>query len=83
MSALYSWSRFTGRTLAAASTCEADFRANEKGTKSARAGRVGEIVAQRAKEAGVTKVVFDRGPYKYHGRVKALADGARKSGLQF
>jgi large subunit ribosomal protein L18 len=72
-----------GRTLAAASTCEADLRPKEKGTKSQRATLVGELIAQRAKDAGVSKVVFDRGPYKYHGRVKALADGARKSGLQF
>lgn len=72
-----------GRTLAAASSCETDIRSQEKGTKTVQAERVGALVAQRAKDAGVTKVVFDRGPYKYHGRVKALADGARNSGLQF
>ena len=53
------------------------------GTKSERAAEVGKLVAQRAREAGVEKVVFDRGGYLYHGRVKALADGAREGGLEF
>jgi large subunit ribosomal protein L18 len=74
----------TGRTVVAASTRE---KAVADGLKSkastAAAQRVGEIVAQRAKEKGVTSVVFDRGGYKYHGRIKALADAARSAGLEF
>ena len=69
-----------GRTLAAASTLVLD---TSSGTKSERAAEVGKLVAQRAREAGVEKVVFDRGGYLYHGRVKALADGAREGGLEF
>jgi large subunit ribosomal protein L18 len=71
-----------GRTLAAASDLEADLREGA-GTKSERAKRVGQQVAERAKEKGITTVVFDRGGFLYHGRVKALADGAREGGLQF
>jgi large subunit ribosomal protein L18 len=71
-----------GRTLAAASTMEADVRALE-GDKKARAAKVGELVAARAREAGVTAVVFDRGGYGYHGRIAALADAAREGGLEF
>ena len=71
-----------GRTLAAASTMEADVRALD-GDKKARAARVGELVAARAREAGVTAVVFDRGGYGYHGRIAALADAAREGGLEF
>jgi large subunit ribosomal protein L18 len=71
-----------GRTLASASTMEADLRAAE-GDKSAKAKRVGEVVAERAREAGVSVVVFDRAGNKYHGRVAALADGARGGGLEF
>jgi large subunit ribosomal protein L18 len=71
-----------GRTLAAASTMEADLRTLE-GDKSAKAKRVGELVAERAKAAGVEGVVFDRAGNKYHGRVAALADGAREGGLAF
>ena len=71
----------TGRTLAAASTTEADLRSGA-GT-AATAGKVGEQLAERAKAAGVTSVVFDRGGFLYHGRVAALADGARKGGLEF
>jgi large subunit ribosomal protein L18 len=71
----------SGRTLAAASTTEADLRA-KSGTTGA-AGAVGEKLAERAKAAGVTAVVFDRGGFIYHGRVAALADGARKGGLEF
>ncbi|RJK93461.1 50S ribosomal protein L18 [Vallicoccus soli] len=70
-----------GRTLASASTMEADLRAHE-GDKTAKARRVGELVAERAKAAGVAAVVFDRGGNKYHGRVAAVADGAREGGLE-
>ena len=54
-----------------------------EGTKTARSAEVGRLVAERAKEAGITQVVFDRAGYKYHGRVKAVADGAREGGLEF
>jgi large subunit ribosomal protein L18 len=70
----------TGTTLAWASTMEADLRA-ESGDKTAKARKVGELVAERAKAAGIESVVFDRGGNKYHGRVAALADGARDAGL--
>ena len=70
-----------GRTLAAASTLDPAIRTAE-GDKTAKARRVGELLAQRAAEAGVTAVVFDRAGYQYHGRVAALADGAREGGLQ-
>ena len=72
----------SGRTLAAASTLEADLRAVD-GDKSAKAKQVGELIAVRAKAAGVTSVVFDRGGDRYHGRIAALADGARGAGLEF
>ena len=71
-----------GRTLASASTMEADVRTLE-GDKSAKARRVGELVAERAKAQGVDAVVFDRAGNKYHGRIAALADGARSGGLTF
>jgi len=71
-----------GRTLAAASTVEAGLRAEPTGNREA-ATKVGELVAQRAKEAGVEKVVFDRGGFQYHGRVAAVADAARNAGLDF
>ena len=69
-----------GKTLASASTMEADLRSFD-GDKTAKAKRVGELVAERAKSAGVEAVVFDRGGNKYHGRVAAIADGAREGGL--
>jgi large subunit ribosomal protein L18 len=69
-----------GTTVASASTMEAGIRALD-GDKSARARRVGEIVAERARAAGISAVVFDRAGNKYHGRVAALADGAREGGL--
>ena len=73
-----------GKTLAAASSLEKDLKGSLKtGADTAAAAKVGELVAQRAKEAGVTSVVFDRGGYLYHGRVKALADAAREGGLSF
>jgi large subunit ribosomal protein L18 len=72
-----------GRTLAAASTVEADVRsAGSTGSIDA-ATRVGTLVGERAREAGVTKVVFDRGGFLFHGRVKAAADAAREAGLEF
>ncbi len=55
----------------------------EQGKKSERAGEVGRLIAERAKSAGITRVVFDRAGYRYHGRIKAVADGARKGGLEF
>ena len=69
-----------GRTLASASTMEADLRAFD-GDKTAKAKKVGELVAERAKQAGIESVVFDRGGNKYAGRVAAIADGAREAGL--
>lgn len=71
-----------GHTLAAASSTEAEVRALE-GDKKAKGAKVGELIAARAKEAGIEKVVFDRAGYKYHGRVAALADAAREGGLKF
>lgn len=69
-----------GKTVASASTMEADLRTFE-GDKTAKARRVGELLAERAKSAGVEAVVFDRGGNKYHGRIAAIADGAREGGL--
>jgi len=69
-----------GRTLASASTMEADLRGLE-GDKTVKARKVGELVGRRAKDAGVDSVVFDRGGNRYHGRVAAVADGAREAGL--
>ncbi len=69
-----------GRTLASASTMETDVRTLD-GDKTSKAKKVGELVAERAKAAGVESVVFDRGGNKYHGRVAAIADGAREGGL--
>ena len=69
-----------GQTVASASTMEADLRALD-GDKTAKAKRVGELVAERAKAAGIEAVVFDRGGNRYHGRVAAIADGAREAGL--
>ena len=71
-----------GVTLAAASTLEGDLKSKKTTNKDA-AGEIGKLVAERAKKAGVSKVVFDRGRYIYHGRVKALAEGARAGGLEF
>ncbi|MEE2032165.1 50S ribosomal protein L18 [Rhodococcus chondri] len=72
----------TGTTLAAASTIEPDVRAVE-GDKKARGAKVGQLIAERAKAAGVEAVVFDRGGHTYSGRIAALADAARESGLKF
>lgn len=71
-----------GNTIAAASTIEPDVRAVE-GDKTARGKKVGELLAQRAKAAGIDTVVFDRGGHDYHGRIAALADAAREGGLKF
>ena len=72
----------TGTTLAAASSIEADVRAVE-GDKKAHSVRVGQLIAERAKAAGIDTVVFDRGGYTYGGRIAALADAARENGLNF
>ena len=74
-----------GVTLAAASTLEADMKKKfDKGTDKAAASEIGKLqLPSGRKKAGVSEVVFDRGPYIYHGRVKALADGAREGGLKF
>lgn len=74
-----------GHTLVAASDLEQEVkdRAGEGATKTARSKAVGEIIAERAKAAGIETVVFDRGGFIYHGRVKAVADGAREGGLKF
>ncbi len=71
-----------GHTLASASTLDASLRGTE-GDKSALAGKVGALLAERAKAAGVSKVVFDRGGNRYAGRIAALADAAREAGLEF
>ncbi len=73
-----------GRTLVAASSIDRELRGQLDGlNKTERARKVGELVAKRALAIGVTKVVFDRGGYRYHGRVKALAEAAREAGLVF
>jgi large subunit ribosomal protein L18 len=69
-----------GQTLASASTMEPDLRSFD-GDKTAKARKVGELVAERAKSAGIEAVVFDRGGNQYHGRIAAIADGAREGGL--
>ena len=71
-----------GHTLACASTMEKTLKSNSD-DKSAKAREVGKLVAERAKQAGISTVVFDRGGNKYHGRIAALADGAREGGLDF
>lgn len=71
-----------GHTVVSASTMEVDVRALD-GDKTARAAKVGELIAARAREAGVAAVVFDRGGYDFHGRVAALAGAAREGGLEF
>ncbi|MBO6260480.1 MAG: 50S ribosomal protein L18 [Lachnospiraceae bacterium] len=73
-----------GKTLVSASTAEKDAKAELKNTNDVEAASyVGKLVAKRAKDAGIEQVVFDRGGYIYHGRVKALADAAREAGLEF
>ena len=74
----------TGRTLLSASTVDHELREKMKGLKKAEQAKlVGQTVAERAKDTGIQAVVFDRGGYRYIGRIKALADGAREAGLQF
>jgi large subunit ribosomal protein L18 len=74
----------TGATLVSASTIDAELKAGMAGKKKTEQAKlVGRTVAERAKAKGITEVVFDRGGYRYHGRVKALADGAREGGLEF
>jgi large subunit ribosomal protein L18 len=70
-----------GRTLVSASTLDSTLRTSE-GDKTAKARKVGELLAERAKEAGIGRVVFDRAGHRYHGRIAALADGAREGGLE-
>lgn len=70
------------KVLATASTLDKELRSGATGNKDA-AAKVGELIANRAKDAGVSKVAFDRSGFKFHGRVKALADAAREAGLQF
>jgi large subunit ribosomal protein L18 len=73
-----------GRTLAAASTLDKDIKASvSNGATAEAAASIGKLIAERAQQAGVSEVVFDRGSYLFHGRVKALADAAREGGLQF
>jgi large subunit ribosomal protein L18 len=73
-----------GATLASASTVEAEFRAAKATRANAdTAVKVGQLIAQRSKQKNITKVVFDRGGFRYHGKVKALADAAREGGLEF
>ena len=73
-----------GRTLAAASSLDKDARKSIKGGGNIAAAKVvGKLIAERAKTAGIEKVVFDRGGYQYHGRIQALADAAREAGLKF
>jgi large subunit ribosomal protein L18 len=73
-----------GRTLAAASSIEQELRESLTGkSKVEKSQAVGELIARRAREAGITRVVFDRGGYRYHGRVKAVAEAAREGGLEF
>ena len=73
----------TGTTLASASTVSKKGEGKTAGGNVAAAKEVGKLIAERAKEKGITKVVFDRGGYLYHGRIKALADAAREAGLEF
>jgi large subunit ribosomal protein L18 len=72
----------SGRTLVAASTLEKELRGS-KSTKTEEAASIGKLIAERAKNAGIDHVVFDRAGYRYHGRIKSLADAAREAGLEF
>lgn len=72
----------TGKTIASASSLEKEFK-SEKNVKFSNEEKIGELIAKRSIEKGVKKVVFDKGSYTYHGKIKAIADSARKSGLEF
>jgi len=72
-----------GRTLAAASSLDNDLAGDGRRTKTQLAGAVGQLIGRRAREMGVRRVVFDRAGFKYHGRVKSLAEAAREAGLEF
>lgn len=72
-----------GKTMAAASSLEKDFKGGKTGADSAAAVAVGKLIAERAIKAGIKDVIFDRSGYRYHGRIKALADAAREGGLKF
>ncbi|MFO7851540.1 MAG: 50S ribosomal protein L18 [Bacteroidota bacterium] len=72
-----------GMTLLSASSREKDIASDDKGTKIEKAARVGKLLAKKCKDAGIESIVFDRGGYKYHGRVKSLAEAAREGGLKF
>lgn len=71
------------KTLVAMSTDDKSFAVDDAANKCAQARKVGVLIAEKAKSAGIEKIVFDRGGYLYHGRIKALSDGAREGGLQF
>lgn len=73
----------SGRTIVSASSLEADFRKQQAGGNIAAATAIGTLIAERAKKAGITSVVFDRGGFLYHGRIAAIADAARAAGLEF
>ena len=73
----------TGRTIAAASSLDKDVKSTVKGGSTEAAATIGKLIAERGKAANVSEVIFDRGSYLFHGRVKALADAAREGGLQF
>ena len=73
----------TGKTIASASTLDEGLRGKVKGANAAASKAVGAVIAERVKGAGVTRVVFDRAGYRYHGNIKALADAARENGLEF
>ena len=73
----------SGRTLAAASTVEKELRGSKADEVARRLPSVGKLIAERAKAAGVERVVFDRAGFRYHGRIKSLADAAREAGLEF
>jgi len=72
-----------GKTLLSASSREKDIVSADKGNKTEQAAMVGKLLASKCKEAGIVSIVFDRGGYKYHGRVKSLAEAAREGGLKF
>ena len=73
----------SGRTIASASTLDESLKGKKAGSNAAAAKAVGALIAERVKGAGVTRVVFDRAGYRYHGNIKALADAAREKGLEF